>query len=128
MRISKTPLVYYGVKLPLNEYFYNDWTDRYSNLMDFAPDFLELTPEEQAAWDGWPDVLFDDKTDEYMILGLELFDFGGRFLKYDPSVTHSIDDVMNQAKTYKEGFVKWFPEFRHLVEVPFNFLTVMHFH
>jgi len=45
---------------------------------------------------------------------------------FAPNKTHAAKDVEKKAKIYTAQFIEWFPEFRHLVEVPFNFLTVLH--
>lgn len=115
MGVSLNIYVVYGVKIPWDQ-----------NLSDKFEEYWEQNRESEL-----PEHQFDGMSGEYMVLGSQLFDSGD--FRYnleagDSFKKHDIKDLVHMERTYKTRFSRLFPEFVHIMDMPFELIMFAHYH
>lgn len=94
-------------------------------LDDFAEAYDEVYDDPDT-----PFVLMDSMDGDYMIFGTVLFDSGDArwgFEDGDSFTEIDISTFAHREEKYKAEFSSKFPEFTHLMDVPFNLMSLAHY-
>lgn len=94
----------------------------------YPQDFSEAY---DAVYDTCPlEIIMDGMNGEYMIFGEKLFDSGNiRYGMEDGDECRLInpDSFKLLEEEYKKEFCKWFPQFKYMMEAPFQMIMFTHY-